>query len=78
MKHDPDKPVILDSTPTEAEAAMIVAALRDAGIRCQTQGALTAGFRAEAPGDVGILVRMADLERARVLLKEFRALRAAQ
>jgi len=57
---------------SEAQAALIVAALADAGISANAQGDLTAGFRAEAPGGVGVLVRRADLDRAREVLREIK------
>ncbi len=40
------------------------------GIRAFAAGGYTAGFRAEAPGDVKILVKQADLDRARKALAE--------
>ena len=46
-----------------------VAALEDAGISANAQGGLTAGFRAEAPGGVRVMVRRADVERAREVLR---------
>ena len=68
MPADPDRPVVLSSVPSEAQAVMIVAALEDRGIQARTQGELTSGFRAEAPGQVQVLVRLSDLERAREVL----------
>jgi hypothetical protein len=55
---------------SEAQAAMIVAALEDAGIRAYMQGGLTAGFRAEAPGGVEVMVERADIGRAQEVLRE--------
>jgi len=69
MPDDPDRPVVLTAVPNEAHAAMIVAALGHEGIKAHAQGSLTSGFRAEAPGNVQVLVRQADLERARELLE---------
>ncbi len=57
---------------SEAQAALIVAALEDAGINANAQGGLTAGFRAEAPGGVDVFVRRSDLERAREVLREIK------
>ena len=69
MSDDPGRPVVLTSVPSEAQAAMIVAALEREGIKAHAQGSLTSGFRAEAPGNVQLLVRQADLARARTLLQ---------
>ena len=49
---------------------MIVAALADLGIEAHATGDITAGFRAEAPGDVQIQVRAVDLPQARQALEE--------
>ena len=68
MPEDPDRPVVLTSVPGEAQAVMIVAALEERGVQARTQGELTSGFRAEAPGQVQVLVRHSDLERAREIL----------
>ncbi len=67
---DANDPVVLTRVPTEAEAAMIAAMLEGQGIDTQTSGELTSGFRAEAPGSVSVLVRQADLDRAREVLQE--------
>jgi len=69
MCDDPGRPVVLTSVPSEAHAAMIVAALEREGIKAHAQGSLTSGFRAEAPGNVQVLVRQADLGQAHALLK---------
>jgi hypothetical protein len=69
MAEDPNRPVVLTTVPTEVQAALIVAALCEQGIEAQTIGELTSAFRAEVPGGVSILVRQADLNRARVVLQ---------
>jgi hypothetical protein len=69
MADDPNRPVVLVTVPTELKAALIVAALSEQGIEAQTIGELTSAFRAEVPGGVSILVRHADLERARLALQ---------
>jgi hypothetical protein len=53
-------------------AGIIVAALEQNGIRATMSGETTAGFRAEAPGWVQILVAQDDLSRAQAVLKEVR------
>ena len=73
MADDPNRPVILTTAATEAQAALIVAALEVRGVQTQATGGFTSGFRAEAPGDVRVLVRQADLERARKALREIEA-----
>ncbi len=69
MSDDPNRVVVLTAAPTEAEGAMIVAALEAQGVQAQTTGALTSGFRAEAPGGVQVIVRYADLEQAQSVLR---------
>ena len=59
----------LVSVPTEVEAAVIVAALERDGIQAVAAGALTSGFRAEAPGEVQVLVRRSDADRAGQVLR---------
>jgi len=61
---------------TEIEAEAIAAALEEHGIRAETAGGYTAGFRAEAPGMVRILVRSEDLAKARVALEQIQKDRA--
>jgi hypothetical protein len=54
------------------EAGVIVAALEENGIKATLTGETTAGFRAEAPGWVQVLVAEEDLPRAHVILDEAR------
>jgi hypothetical protein len=70
MSNDPHNPAILISARDDIEAAAIVAALASRGIDASTTGDFTAGFRAEAPGDVNVIVKQADLDRARNALAE--------
>lgn len=70
MTTNPDRLEVLKSYANEMEAAPIVAALEAAGIQAKTMGGFTAGFRAEAPGDVQVIVRSEDLQRAKELLAE--------
>ena len=69
MPEDPNRPVILTTVPTEQEAALLAAALERHGIRTQRTGDLTSGLRAEAPGEVRILVRQSDLAKAQAALR---------
>lgn len=63
-------PVTLTTVPTEQEAAIIVAALADRGIIAHSAGDITAGFRAEAPGMVQVLVKASDLAQARDVIAD--------
>ena len=64
MTVDPNNPEILTSVTSDIEAGAIVAALASQGIEASTTGSFTAGFRAEAPGDIHVIVRQQDLVRA--------------
>jgi hypothetical protein len=66
-------PEVLVSVPDEMEAAAIVGALGEHGIRAQAVGGYTSGFRAEAPGMVKVIVGRGDLARATELLDEIHA-----
>lgn len=73
MHEQPNQPMTLVSVPNEFEAAMIVSALASHEIDASTSGSFTAGFRAEAPGDVEVLVRHRDLQRAQTVLDEIQS-----
>jgi len=73
MADDPNQPVLLTTAPSEGRAAVLVAALDAHGIEAEMVGGLTAGFKAEAPGEVRILVPHAQLEKARAALAEIEA-----
>lgn len=68
MTIDPDNPELLESYSSEMEAAMIVNALETFGIKASTTGDYISGFRAEAPANVNVMVRLHDLDRAREML----------
>ncbi len=71
--NDADSPTtVLAVLATEFEAMLLVDALHDRGIPSEASGGLTAGFRAEAPGAVRVLVLEHDLTRAREAMAEFR------
>jgi len=70
MTTDPELPETLLSVPNEIEAASIVGYLEQCGIRAFAAGGYTSGFKVAAPGDVKILVKHADLDRARQALAE--------
>jgi hypothetical protein len=70
---DPESIVELTATPTEFEAEAIAGALRAQGVEARVVGGLLAGFRAEAPATVRVMVRAADLETARNALRALKA-----
>lgn len=72
MSNDPDSPKVLESFSHDLEAAALVALLQDHGIMATTTGGYTAGFRAEAPGMVHVMVRSRDLSRARQVWAEIK------
>ena len=69
---DPNSPEVVASVPTDIEAAAIVTALTAAGVEAKTEGGYTAGFRAEAPGSVAVIVRHCHREQARQILADLR------
>ena len=71
MASDPNRPEPLLSVPNEFEAAAIVTALADYGIEAITTGGYDV-FNAGAMSDVAILVKQADLDRAKRALAEIR------
>ena len=72
---DPNNPTPLTRFTNEVEAATILAALAESGIQGTTTGSFTTGFRTEAPGDVTVVVRHCDLQRAMEVLSEVEAAR---
>lgn len=71
MQEPDDQIVTLAFFATEVEATMVADELKRAGIQAEPAGLLTAGFRAEAPGRVKVLVHERDLEQAKALLDEY-------
>ena len=72
MTTDPNNPELLESFRSDIEAATIVAALEAHGIQASTTGGYTAGFRAEAPGNVNVIVRHQDLDLAKQVLADIK------
>jgi hypothetical protein len=72
MADQSSSPSPLLSVANEIEAAGIVTALAEYGIEASLIGGFTAGYKAEAPGSVQILVRCSDLDQARRALAEIR------
>jgi hypothetical protein len=73
MNLDDEKLTKLTTVTSEYEAEAIVNALEAEGIRARTVGGFTAGFRAEAPGGVSVVVLEDDLPRAKQIFAELRA-----
>lgn len=73
MPQDPDSPTVVYRAATSIEAASVVAALEAEGIKATVTGTFTAGFQAEAPGDVQVVVRHSEAEQARVLIEKWEA-----
>ena len=71
MQETDDNILTLAFFPTEVEATMIADELKREGIQAEPAGILTAGFRAEAPGRVKVLVHQRDYEKAKSLLDEY-------
>ena len=59
---------VLTQVPNEIEATLIANDLESEGIRSVLTGVNTASVQAEAPGMVSVMVRHADLERARQIM----------
>ena len=61
--------VVVAVVPTEPEGALIVGLLKNAGIQAQLVGGLASAFRAEAPGEVKVIVLEEDAQKAFDLLR---------
>ena len=64
--------ILLTSVSNEKESALILCVLNDEGIETKTEGEFTAGFMAEAPGEVRIYIKEKDLVKARSILDDSR------
>lgn len=65
-------PEVLVEVQDEFEAGAVITALRERGVEATSVGGFTAGFIAEAPGYVQVVVRKVDLPAARAALKDIR------
>jgi hypothetical protein len=65
-----DDPVPITRVQYEWEATLLIEALAEAGIRAMPMGGMTAGFRAEAPSFVEIVVARRDAEQAVRIVEE--------
>ncbi len=66
-KHD--KLHTLTRVNDEMQASLVVAALQECGIKATATGGFTAGFRAEAPGMVNVVISEKDLAKATKILE---------
>lgn len=67
---EPTNPVLLTEVPNEADAILLRDALAEQGVRAVYNGAAIAGFRAEAPAMVRVLVAADDLDQAKRLIAD--------
>jgi hypothetical protein len=70
---DPLSPRRLASFTGELQAEALVEALAAENIRAMAMGGYISGFRAEAPGEVQVVVASQDLPRAMEILEKFEA-----
>ncbi len=70
MTTEPNHPEVLTSVRNDLEAMPLIAALAELGIEATKTGSFTADLRAEAPGEVRIVVKQQDLAAAKQALKE--------
>jgi len=70
----PDSPDVLMSVSDESEAAIIVAALSSQGLRAFLTGDFRCGMHALAAGQIRIMVRHKDLDQAKAVLNEHKAI----
>ena len=76
MTTDDSSPEVLARVTSDVEAAAIVNVLATHGIKASTSGGFTSGFaQPEAPGDLQVIVRHADLDQAKKLLGKSSELR---
>ncbi|MDG2014192.1 MAG: DUF2007 domain-containing protein [Pirellulaceae bacterium] len=69
MTNTPDNLKTLVQVENELHGSLIVSSLKEAGIHATLTGVFTAGFRAEAPGYVSVIVEAKDLAKAQEILK---------
>lgn len=74
---DDQKLVTLTFLAGEIEATLLADELKNQGIPAQASGTLTAGFRAEAPGSVKVLVHEKDLAAAQQIMNDYHASKEA-
>jgi hypothetical protein len=70
---DANSPCTLLSVADDAEAAGIVTALAAYGIQAMAVGGFVSGFKAEAPGNIQVVVRTSDFDAAKLALAEIQS-----
>ncbi len=70
MTSDPHGSEVLTRVSSDIVAAAIVTGLASRDVKTSTAGGDTAGFRAEAPGDVSVIVRHKGQNHAKQVLAE--------
>ena len=75
MKDDARSPEVLSSFGTEAEATLFINHLQSLGIKAYVSGASTPGWPEVPSTAVQVVVRQADLARAREALDRIRQMR---
>ncbi len=70
MTDDPNAPQVIVRVATEVEASIIAGQLQLRGISSEVEGGFVSGFKAEAPGDVAVVVKQCDLMCAKKALEE--------
>jgi hypothetical protein len=73
MTNDPDSPTVVYRAATGIEASSVVTALEAEGIEATVTGTFTSSFQAEAPGDVEVVVRHSQAEKARGFIEKWEA-----
>ncbi len=69
MTSDPNSPTVVYSAVNPIEAAAVATALEAEGIETTTTGSYTGGFQAEAPGEIQVVVRQSQAEKALAILE---------
>ena len=69
---DPNAPVVIASCRHELEAGMLVNELRQHGVYARSVGESVSGLRAEAPGEISILVAAAEETVARQIIAQLK------
>lgn len=77
MQNDEGHLATLAILSGEIEAKLLADELKNRGIAAEASGTLTAGFRAEAPGSVKVLVHEKDLAVAKQIMAEYLASKQA-
>lgn len=77
LPSDDQKLVTLAFLAGEIEATLLADELKSQGIPAEASGTLTAGFRAEAPGSVKVLVHEENLAAAKQIMDDYHASKEA-